>query len=149
MPKPPMMSSVPKAHDETVARFIMAGARLHAQDTLIINRVNDTFCFGLIRQMPAPTPSSSQTKFSSLHSLQISFNLVKSPNGLDLTPSVLASDRQIHRVSPSSIRARIPQPFDVLQDRPFQLVLDLHAVERGIEVQDLLLRQFAHLHRAV
>lgn len=50
---------------------------------------------------------------------------------------------------PPPIRPRIPQPLYILQHRPPQLVLDLHPVQRGVEVQHLVLRQLAHLHRPV
>jgi len=50
---------------------------------------------------------------------------------------------------PASVRARVPQAFDILQNTPLQLVLDLHAVQVGVQVQDLLLRELAHLHVVV
>ena len=52
-------------------------------------------------------------------------------------------------MSPPSVRPRVLQPLYILQYTSLQLVLDLHAVEVGVQVQNLLLREVAHLHCVV
>lgn len=45
-------------------------------------------------------------------------------------------------MSPTPIRPRIPETLNILQHLSPQVVLDLHAVERGVELEDLCLREF-------
>ena len=59
-----------------------------------------------------------------------------------LTPRILPPNRQPHRVPPSPVRPRIPQPLDILEYLPSQIVLDPHVRQSASEVEDLPGAQF-------
>lgn len=46
---------------------------------------------------------------------------------------------------PSAVRPRVPQPLDVVEDLPAEVVLDLHLGQRGRDVEHLLVGQLADL----
>lgn len=49
-----------------------------------------------------------------------------------------------HRMSPSAIRPRIPQPGDISQHLAAQVIFDLHVRERGIDLEYLTVGQLAN-----
>jgi hypothetical protein len=64
-----------------------------------------------------------------------------------LAPRILSPHRQSQGMSPSTVRPRIPQPLDVVEDLSAEVIFDFHLRESRSKVEDLLIRQFPDLSR--
>lgn len=70
------------------------------------------------------------------HPLPTPLHPIQPPRSRNLRPRPLPPDRQTHRMSPSPIRAHIPQSRNSIPHLPPQIVFNLHVGQLGGEVED-------------
>ena len=63
--------------------------------------------------------------------------------GTYLVTRILPSNRQAKRMSPAAVSTSIPEPLDIVQHLPPQIILDFHFGQRGCEVEHLRVGEFS------